>query len=78
MDNIQGYENKAVYHIRVKGILDKKWSDWFDGFAIVPLDCGETLLAGPVIDQSALHGLLSKIRDIGLPLLSVNRAAAND
>jgi hypothetical protein len=65
-------DGQAVYQIKVKGILDSKWSDWFDGFAITPLVSGETLLTGPVADQAALHGLLNKIRDIGLPLLSVN------
>jgi hypothetical protein len=54
-------------------VLDKDWSDWFAGFALTPLANGETLMAGPVTDQAALHGLLNKVRDIGLPLLSVNR-----
>ena len=73
MSNDWQLKGQAVYQIKVKGILDSKWSDWFDGFAITPLDGGETLLTGPVADQAALHGLLNKIRDIGLPLLSVNR-----
>ena len=63
----------AIYQLRVEGLLDHKWSAWFDGFAITPLSNGETLLAGPVPDQAALHGLLNKIRDMGLPLLSLNR-----
>lgn len=62
----------GVYLIRVKGRLDKKWSDWFDHFTITPQG-EETLLTGPVADQCALHGLLAKIRDLGLPLLSVVR-----
>lgn len=71
-------DRPMTYEIRVKGVLDAKWSDWFDGFAIVPLDCGETLLTGLVADQSALFGLLNKIRDIGLPLLAVNRVDVSE
>jgi hypothetical protein len=59
--------------MRVKGALDMKWSDWFDGFIITPQADDETLLTGRVVDQAALHGLLNKIRDLGLPLLSVKR-----
>ena len=66
-------DRQGVYRIRVKGSLDRKWSDWFDGFAITPQANDETLLTGPVADQAALHGLLAKIRDMGLPLLSVKR-----
>jgi hypothetical protein len=61
-----------IYQIRVKGVLDEKWSDWFDGLTVIPQD-DETLLTGPVCDQAALHGLLARIRDLGLPLLSVRR-----
>ena len=68
------FDEQAIYQIRVKGNLDQKWSDWFDGFTITPQDNDETLLTGPVADQAALHGLLGKIRDLGLPLLSVKRA----
>jgi hypothetical protein len=67
------FDRQGIYEIRVNGILDSKWSDWFDGFTISPQDNDETLLIGPVADQSALHGLLNKIRDLGLPLLSVTR-----
>lgn len=67
------FDRQGIYQIRVRGILDEKWSDWFDGFAINPQVDDETLLTGPVADQAALHGLLSKIRDLGLPLLSVER-----
>ena len=66
-------DRQAVYQIRVKGSLDDKWSDWFDGFTIVSLAGDETLLTGPVADQAALHGLLAVIRDLGLPLLSVQQ-----
>ncbi len=67
------FDKQAIYQIRVKGNLDRKWSDWFDGLTIMPQADGETLLTGPVADQAALHGLLGKIRDLGLPLLSVKR-----
>jgi hypothetical protein len=67
------FDKQTVYQIRVKGNLDRKWSDWFDGFTITSQAGGATLLTGPVADQSALHGLLGKIRDLGLPLLSVKR-----
>jgi ABC-2 type transport system ATP-binding protein len=61
------------YEIRVRGHLDGDWSDWFDGLRIEPIEGGETRLHGPIADQSALHGVLTKIRDSGLPLLSFQR-----
>ena len=60
-----------IYQIRLKGHLGCEWTDWFEGLTITPEDSGETLLTGPVIDQAALHGLLKKVRDLGMPLLSV-------
>lgn len=66
-------DRPSIYQITVKGLLDQKWSDWFDGFTITLQRGDETLLTGPVADQAALHGLLAKIRDLGLPLLSVQR-----
>ena len=60
-----------VYRIVVKGHLDSEWSDWFDGLTITMVDNGETILIGPIVDQTALHGVLIKIRDLGLPLLSL-------
>jgi len=69
------FDQHAVYHIRVQGNLDQKWSDWFDGFMIASREDGETLLTGQLADQAALHGLLAKIRDLGLPLLSVRRVS---
>jgi hypothetical protein len=61
------------YRIRIKGHLAAHWAEWFDGMAITLLDNGETLIEGPVVDQAALHGMLNHIRDLGLPLLAVDR-----
>jgi hypothetical protein len=68
----------TTYLIIVKGHLDATWSDWFDGMSITHAENGETLLSGPVIDQSALHGLLNKVRDLGLTLISVTPHAPGD
>ena len=62
-----------VYQIRIKGHLGCQWTDWFGGLTITLEDNGDTLLTGPVVDQAALHGLLRKVRDLGMPLLSVMR-----
>ena len=62
----------TVYQIRIKGHLGRQWTDWFEGLTITPEDNGNTLLTGVVVDQAALHGLLRKVRDGGMPLLSVN------
>ncbi len=67
----------VVYQIRIKGHLSSLWKEWFDGLAITLEDNGDTLLTGPVVDQAALHGLLKKVRDLGLPLLSVNLVKAS-
>ena len=64
---------QEVYQIVVKGHLDREWSEWFDGLTITLVDTGETILSGPIVDQTALHGVLIKIRDLGLPLLSLTR-----
>jgi hypothetical protein len=66
----------TYYRIRLKGHLAAHWADWFDGMAIAHLDNGETLIEGPIIDQAALHGMLNHIRDLGLPLLAVDRLEA--
>jgi len=68
-------ENKSegkTYQIKLKGHLEESWADWFDGLTFTHENDGTTTLTGEVVDQAALHGLLKKIRDLGLPLLSVN------
>jgi len=62
-----------VYQIRIKGHLGHQWTDWFEGLTITLEDNGETLLSGAVVDQAALYGLLRKVRDLGMPLVSVIR-----
>ncbi len=64
-----------AYHIRVEGELDSQWAEWFGGMAIVPQANGETLLTSAALDQAALFGLLKKVRDLGMTLVSVNRAS---
>ena len=65
-------DQPMVYQIRLKGHLVSQWTDWFEGLTITREADGNTLLTGTVIDQAALHGLLKKVRDLGMPLLSVN------
>jgi hypothetical protein len=67
----QNYCEPGEYEIRIKGHLDKKWAGRFEGLTITLEEDGNTLLSGPLIDQAALHGLLKKIRDLGMPLVSV-------
>jgi hypothetical protein len=62
-----------VYQIRIHGHLDPQWKDWFEGLTLTLEDNGDTMLTGPVVDQAALHGLLKKVRDLAIPLLSVIR-----
>jgi hypothetical protein len=66
-----------VYQVRLKGHLGGDWQDWFGGLAISLDDNGETLLTGPVVDQAALHGLLRKVRDLGMTLVSVTQFATS-
>jgi hypothetical protein len=72
MTNNHTYDRPATYRIRIQGALDQSWSDWFDGFTISRQN-GETLLVGQVLDQAALHGILAKINDLGLSIVSVER-----
>jgi hypothetical protein len=67
-----------VYQIKIKGHLDRQWTDWFEGLTITLEEDGNTLLTGPVIDQAALHGLLKKVRDLGIPLISVSQVQINE
>lgn len=73
MTDARQCDRREVYCILVQGNLDRRWSDWFDGFLLTKHRDQTTMLTGPVADQAALHGLLAKIRDLGLPLLSVER-----
>ena len=66
------YNKSGLYEIRLKGQLDERWANRFEGLTITLEDNGDTLLTGQVVDQAALHGLLKRIRDLGMPLLSVN------
>ena len=66
-------DQPLVYQIRLRGHLDRRWTDWFEGLTITLEGNGDTLLTGAVADQAALHGLLRKVRDLGVPLISVTR-----
>lgn len=67
----EDHHEPGLYEIHLKGHLADRWAYWFDGLTITLEDNGDTLLSGPVVDQAALHGLLRKVRDLGMPLLSV-------
>jgi hypothetical protein len=76
MSNPQTVPDQPIdYQIRVEGHLRAEWAEWFEGLSVSLEDNGDTLLTGPVVDQAALHGLLKKVRDLGMPLLSVNQVA---
>jgi len=68
----------TVYQIRVKSHLGSDWTDWFEGLSITQEENGDTLFTGPVVDQAALHGLLKKIRDLGMSLISINPLQDNE
>jgi hypothetical protein len=77
MSNIHNHpahdaDQPRVYQIRIRGHLSPQWTGWFDGLIITLEENGDTLLTGPVFDQAALHGILKKVRDLAMPLLSVN------
>ena len=72
-NNTKSPNSIMVYQIKIKGHLDQQWAAWFEGLAIHQTHNGETILIGPVQDQAALHGLLRKIRDLGLPLIAVSQ-----
>ena len=74
-DSKGSLDQPAVYCIKVQGRLDEHWSEWFDGLAVSYDEHDDTLLTGPVADQAVLHGLLNKVRDMGLVLLLVQRVA---
>ena len=78
MTNSRKFDHPSIYAIWIKGHLDRQWSDWFDGFTMIDLENDETVLTGPVNDQAALHGLLAKLRDLGLPILLVKRLEGNE
>jgi len=78
MSNDRIFDEQTNYEIRVKGNLQPKWSDWFDTFVIIAQPHDETLLTGQVADQAALHGLFAKLRDLGLPILSLERLEASE
>jgi hypothetical protein len=69
---MQSHEGGS-YEIRLKGHLEPRWADWFDGLTLTQERDGTTVLRGSVVDQAALHGVLGKVRDLGLPLIAVNR-----
>ena len=71
--SIKGYDEPGLYEIRIKGHLDNRRAAWFEGLTVTREENGNTLLTGPVVDQAALYGLLRKVRDLGLPLISVTR-----
>ena len=66
------------YEIRLQGRLDERWAEWFDGMSVETAPGGVTVLRGPIVDQAALHGLLARLRDLNLPLISVQAATEED
>jgi hypothetical protein len=70
-------DQPKLFQIRIQGHLSQQWQDWFEGLTLTLEEDGNTLLSGPIVDQSALHGILKKIRDLGIPLLSINSIGPN-
>lgn len=70
---VGSYGPLVQYEIKVAGHLDARWETWFDGLHLVPTDDGTTVLRGPIVDQPALHGVLQKLRDLGIPLISLTQ-----
>lgn len=73
LESNSGWVRPMVYQIRLEGYLGSQWTEWFDGLTLALEESGDTLLTGVIIDQAALHGLLRKVRDLGIPLISVIR-----
>jgi hypothetical protein len=67
----EDHDGPRLYEIRIEGHLNDKWAGWFEGLTLIREDNGDTVLTGPVVDQAALYGLLRKVRDLGMPLISV-------
>lgn len=67
----EDHDGPRIYELRIEGHLNDRWADWFEGLTLIREDSGDTVLTGPVVDQAALHGLLRKVRDLGMPLISV-------
>ena len=78
MSHTSNSDQPVVYEIRIAGHLPPQWSDWFAGFTVTLEPDGTTLLSGPLVDQAALYGLLKKVRDLGMPLVAVNRIAQGE
>lgn len=76
MMNLDKFDQPSRYQIHINGTLDLRWSDWFDGFTITHIN-GDTILEGLVSDQAALYGIIAKIRDLGIPLLSITKLDSN-
>lgn len=77
MSKKQSFGRRMVYQIKIKGHLDEQWSEWFDDLTVTYDEHDDTILTGPVADQAALHGLLKKVRDLGIPLIAVNPVELN-
>ncbi|MCP4418467.1 MAG: hypothetical protein GY805_17755 [Chloroflexi bacterium] len=77
MNELQLEPAGEIYEIKLKGRLNESWADWFDGVVFTHESDGTTTLTGEIVDQAALHGLLKKVRDLGMPLISVNRVGSD-